>query len=266
MFLIKIIRGLTAFVTGAIITLVFLAAALICAAGGWPSNWPAKWWGWLEYWLVLRLLAGIRLVHEYHGIPPEANQPVVSFGTHPLDPALPAWTYDVNRQFPGRHFAPTARDDHPLSPGFKAIGGVTFSSQSGREAQKAIKDSLGRMHNKVLLTIFPDVHRWSPGWHKKLWEGTAVTWGHTPHNHTLPWKAGGLQKIYQALPQAAYYRCVVCFSEPAWGWAGFYKASGTRLLIRYDRVYPPADLNRFQSWVSEQAAEAERITGQFMSS
>lgn len=263
MSMIKIIRGAAAFVAGVIITLVCLTAALVCRGLGWPANWAAKWWGWLGYWVELRCLVGVKVVSRFGGELPADDQPVVQFGTHPLDPALQAWVYDTNRQFPGRHFAPTARDNHPLSPGFRAIGGVILPSGNGPTALRTIRESLAQHPDRLLVSIFPDVHRWNPKWHKKLWSGKAASWGHSRRNYTLPWREGGLREIHRALPQAAYYRTVVCFNRPAWGWRGFFQVSGSTLLIHRARVFPPLNPLQFQPWLNKQAEEADRITGEF---
>lgn len=260
MFLLNVVRGAAALAVGVVITLLCLSAALLCAACRLPANWAAKLWGWLGYWVEFRALGGIQLVTQFNGARPTKGQPVVLFGTHPLDPALQAWVYSLSQQFPGRHFAPTARNNHPLSKGFKAIGGAVLNIKNGLEAIFALREWLSQQKEDVVLTIFPDVHRWTPDWHRQQWT-KAVRRGEKRLSFTLPWKGGGLREIQQALPQAAFYRCIVCFDRTAWGWKGFFQVSGSTLQIRYDRVEPPRDQEQFHAWINQQAAEADRITG-----
>lgn len=270
MLIINMLRAALVVMIGLVNTGLWLVIALTCSQLGYVPSWAAKGWGTSCYWLLHQVAMNVVIKLEIHGDLPHHDQPVVAFSNHPSTPALPGWVYGTNQAFPGRHFAPFARADYRLSPGYKAIGGTIFLREDRDAALEAIREGIKRYSAGVIITIFGDERRFMLNRHAEAWGKVAAErrlGEYGPHDHTLPPKSGGLHAIACALPQAAYFRTSATFNRPTETVWDIWRLPGSVLLVRFDRVeQPPLELSDFRRWLNFHFGKIDQIMDQHLKS
>lgn len=243
MLIINVLRATLAILVGIINTSFwFILAVLTPLLTGRRPNWPATGWAWVAHWLIFRGILGVKLKVEFNGEGMAPNEVFVAFGNHPPTPALSEWVYAVNQTFPGYFFSPVARSSHPMALGFRGVGGTIINREVGDVGVQELREAVGNLPYRTVLTIFSDENRFTPKRHRAAWaevarKGRLHLYGR--HRFTMPVRGRGTHALVQALPKASYVRCTVSFNRPVHLVWDAWRLPGSTLLIRFDRVPCP---------------------------